>query len=86
MPPQELMCSASPVQLTLTPLGLDPGASRPWEAAYNRQHEYQCAAGRRGLPTLWGTPCDSFSKHPHKCMETQSPTAPVVLTRPDHAR
>ena len=35
------------------------------------------------FPTLWGTPWDSFSMHPHKYMTIQSLTSPVLLPLPE---
>ena len=77
------MSSASPVQLTLTPLGLDPGAPGPWEAAYDRQPEPQRAGAGRGFPTLWGTPWDVFSRKLGKFMPGEALTAIVVLPLPE---
>ena len=70
------------------PTNAGPAGPRPRHRVRGTRRMIGCMSSNgqavaEAFPTLWGTPWDSFSMHPHKYMTIQSLTSPVVLTLPD---
>ena len=73
MPPQGKGCGSS-----------SSAAEAVSAAAARQEAGQQRADGGRGFPTLWCTPWDAISRHPHNPLLIKSLTALVVLTWPGH--